>query len=62
MKLTSIAALGSLALLGGCKTGSELQWDRANDAAIRACGDGNVAYVDKDDGQFGCKGAQEDTD
>jgi hypothetical protein len=31
-------------------------WEEAE----RACGKGNIAYVDDHDGQFGCKGTQDD--
>lgn len=48
------AALAAVALVfaTGCSSAHALNTD---ERATRTCGEGNVAYVDADDGQFLCK-------
>ena len=54
--LALLSSLGLLALLTGCSTGPTT---RMTDNAIKACGKGNVAYVDVDDHQYGCKPSED---
>lgn len=48
----AVLALLALVLLAACSAAGP---EDTADRAIRTCGQGNVAYVDADDGQFACK-------
>lgn len=52
MSAKRIVLLPLAALLAGCATSKVHVY---SDNAIRTCGKGNVAYVNAQDGRFGCK-------
>lgn len=47
-----LAVAACIPVIAGCSSAHALNTD---ERATRACGEGNVAYVDADDGQFLCK-------